>query len=112
MDPFPDTAAVEQENPFTARLAAPDPAVAGLNKAKSRAGILSLITTRKRRRPIYGVIYGPPGIGKSTFGASAPSPIFLQVERGLDQITVPKLPIPKDFAGLYAQIDALDKEEH
>ncbi|SRR5213594_3600044 len=109
MDSFPDTAAVEQENPFAARLSAVE---TGPNKVKFKTGILSLVTTRKRRRPIYGVIYGPPGIGKSTFGASAPSPIFLQVERGLDQITVPKLPIPKDFAGLYAQIDALDKEEH
>lgn len=109
MDSFPDTAAVEQENPFAARLSAVE---TGPNKVKFKTGILSLVTTRKRRRPIYGVIYGPPGIGKSTFGASAASPIFLQVERGLDQITVPKLPIPKDFAGLYAQIDALDKEEH
>ena len=79
---------------------------------KRATGILAQITTRKRRRPIFGVIYGPPGIGKSTFGASAPKPIFLQTERGLDQITVPKLPIPRDFGQLWTQVDALDKEEH
>jgi AAA domain len=92
-------------NPFAER--------AALDAAKPRkASILAQVTTRKRRRPVFGVIYGPPGIGKSTFGASAPNPVFLQVERGLDQITVPKLPIPKDFSQLYAQIDALDREEH
>lgn len=96
------------ENPFADRLAAEE---AEAPKPK-KTGILGQVTTRKRRRPIFGVIYGPPGIGKSTFGASAPEPIFLQVERGLDQITVPKLPIPRDFSALYTQIDALDKEDH
>lgn len=100
------------ENPFTERLKNADSANGVLERPKPKTGILATITTRKRRRPIFGVVYGPPGIGKSTFGASAPDPVFLQVERGLDQITVPKLPIPKSFAQLYAQIDALDKEEH
>lgn len=94
-------------NPFAARLPADNGA-----KEPSRGGLLAQITTRKRRRPIFAVIYGPPGIGKSTFGASAPKPVFVQAERGLDQITVAKLPIPRDFSSLYAQVDALDREEH
>jgi|SRR5437868_704797 len=99
--------AVLEPNPFSERLAAQEEV-----KPKKPASVLSQITTRKRRRPVFGVVYGPPGIGKSTFGAGAPNPVFLQVERGLDQITVPKLPIPKDFSQLYAQIDALEREEH
>jgi hypothetical protein len=33
-----------------------------------KAGILSQVTVRKRKRPIFGVLCGRPGIGKSTFG--------------------------------------------
>jgi hypothetical protein len=91
-------------NPFAER--------AAQEAAKPRkASILDQVTVRKRRRPIFGLLYGQPGIGKSTFGASLPKPIVLATER-LDQINVPKLPVPRDFKGLYEQIDALDKEEH
>jgi hypothetical protein len=91
-------------NPFAER--------AAQEAAKPRkASILDSVTVRKRRRPIFGLLYGQPGIGKSTFGASLPKPIVLATER-LDQINVPKLPVPRDFKGLYEQIDALDKEEH
>jgi hypothetical protein len=93
-------------NPFVDRAAIADEV-----KPKKNA-ILASVTTRKRRRPVYAVVYGPPGIGKSTFASSAPDPIFVQTERGLDQITVSKLPIPRSFSDLYAQIDALDKEPH
>ncbi|HXM29784.1 MAG TPA: ATP-binding protein [Chthoniobacterales bacterium] len=107
LEPAPSTSSEQatEVNPF-AEQAAQEAA-----KPK-KPGILSQVTTRKRRRPVFAVVYGPPGIGKSTFGTNAPNPIFLQVERGLDQITVPKLPIPKDFSQLYAQVDALDREEH
>lgn len=37
-------------------------------------------------------IYGPSGIGKTTFGASAPNPIFIITEDGLGDIEVPALP--------------------
>jgi hypothetical protein len=91
-------------NPFAER--------AALEAAKPRkASILDQVTVRKRRRPIFGVLYGQPGIGKSTFGASLPKPIVIATER-LDQISVPKLPVPRDFKQLYDQIDALDKEQH
>jgi hypothetical protein len=76
-----------------------------------KASILDQVTVRKRRRPIFGVLYGQPGIGKSSFSATLPKPIVIATER-LDQINVPKLPVPRDFKALYDQIDALDKEEH
>jgi hypothetical protein len=99
------SAVIEEPNPFEER------ARAEAVKPK-KPSILSAVTTRKRRRPIFAVLYGQSGIGKSTWATSAPKPIFIQTERGLDQITVPKLPQPRDFAELYAQVDALDKEEH
>src|ERR1700746_94021 len=91
-------------NPFAER--------AALEAAKpKKASILDQVTVRKRRRPIFGLLYGQPGIGKSNFGASLPKPIVIATER-LDQVNVAKLPVPRDFKQLYDQIDALDKEEH
>ena len=34
------------------------------------------------------VLYGPEGIGKSTFGAQFPAPLFLDVEQGTRHIDV------------------------
>src|SRR4029077_7705411 len=92
-------------NPFAER--------AAQEAAKPRkASILDQVTVRKRRRPIMALLYGQPGIGKSTWAAGAPKPIFISTERGLDQLSVAKLPAPKDFKQLYEQVEALDKEEH
>ena len=77
-----------------------------------RPSLLSTITTNKRFRPVFFCLYGPPGVGKSTFGSEMPDPVFIQTERGLDQITVPKFPVPKTFFEFFQQLNALDKEEH
>jgi AAA domain len=91
-------------NPFAER--------AAQEAAKPRQpSILDQVTVRKRKRPFFGVLVGPHGVGKSTFGASLPKPIVIATER-IDQIHVPKLPVPKTFLELYRQIDALDKEKH
>jgi hypothetical protein len=97
--------AATEVNPFAERAAA--------EAAKpKKASILSQVTVRKRKRPVMALLYGQPGIGKSTWSAGAPKPIFISTERGLDQLSVAKLPAPKDFKALYEQVDALDKEEH
>ena len=93
-------------NPFAER------AVAQEEVIRKKVSILSTITSRKRRRPVFAVLYGPAGIGKSTLLTGAPKPLFMQIERGLDQITVAKLPVPKTFEEFYVQLNALDKEEH
>ena len=36
------------------------------------------------------LIYGPPGIGKSTLASLAPKPIFIDVENGLRRLKVEK----------------------
>ena len=38
------------------------------------------------------IIYGPEGIGKSTFGNMAPSRIFILTEDGLGDIDAPAIP--------------------
>jgi hypothetical protein len=93
-------------NPFTDRANAQEEA-----KPK-KASLLDLVTTRKRRRPVLAMLYGPPGVGKSTFGASAPNPIFIPCERSLDQITVAKFPTPKTLTEFGTYLNAVDTEEH
>jgi hypothetical protein len=77
-----------------------------------KPSLLDSITTRKRRRPFFGVLYGQSGVGKSTFGSTLPDAVFIPTERGLDQITAAKFPTPKTFSEFYQQLDTLDKEEH
>jgi hypothetical protein len=61
------------------------------------------------------IIYGPSGIGKSTFGASAPNPIFIVTEDGLGDIEVPRLPkegTAPDFNYVLDCLSALATEDH
>lgn len=58
------------------------------------------------------VIYGPHKIGKSTLAASAPNPIFIQTEEGLDALDVAKFPLAKSFDDVLAAISALFSEPH
>jgi hypothetical protein len=105
------TTATEEVNPFAERAAA---AAEAQEAAKpKKASVLSLITKQRRRRPFFGVLYGPPGVGKSTFASEAPNPIFIPCERGLDQITVDKFPrIPKTLAEFGSYLKAIQEEEN
>ena len=43
-------------------------------------GMLDNIQTGKENKPPRIMIYGSEGVGKSTFGASAPYAVFIQTE--------------------------------
>lgn len=74
--------------------------------------ILASASRTRRDAPIRAVIHGLGGVGKSTFAASAPSPVFIAAEDGLMNIDAVALPEPKTWAELLAQVDALRSEEH
>lgn len=73
---------------------------------------LDSITTNRATLPPRIVIYGDHGIGKTTFGASAPEPIVLRTEDGLAGIRVPTFPIAKSYGDVVAAINALLKGDH
>lgn len=62
--------------------------------------------------PHVVLIYGPPGVGKSSFGAAAPNPIFMDVEEGTEELSVERLPKPRVFADVLGQIQELTVAQH
>ena len=73
---------------------------------------LSSIKRGKSMAPPRGLIYGPHGPGKSTIGAAAPNPIFIQTEDGLGTIDVPKFDLCATYADVMAAIYTLYQEPH
>jgi len=72
---------------------------------------LEKLVTRPTARPPRVVLYGTSGVGKSTFGASAPSPIFIDTEDGLDQLDVNRIRCRKLDTAM-GVLRSLYKEEH
>lgn len=73
--------------------------------------LASLQRTRAQRPPRL-VVFGSHKIGKSTFAASAPSPVFIQTEDGLDGIDATAFPLAKSYNDVMAAISTLYAEKH
>lgn len=58
------------------------------------------------------VIYGVEGIGKSTFAAGAPKPIFICTEDGLGSLEVDHFPLATSTADVMEAIGTLYQEAH
>ena len=74
--------------------------------------LLQNIHNGKRQKPPRLLIYGSEGIGKSTLAASAPKPIFVPTEDGLDQITCDAFPLARSFPEVTSHLGALATEPH
>lgn len=72
----------------------------------------SIATTGQIVLPPRVVIHGPHGIGKSTFGANAPSPIFIPTEDGLTGIKVQSFPVAQSYDDIISALRALAREPH
>jgi len=57
-------------------------------------------------------VYGPPGIGKTTFAAGAPNSVFIRTEDGLGNLEANSFDVAKSFADVMAQIKTLATEAH
>jgi len=58
------------------------------------------------------MLYGVEGIGKSTFAAGAPSPIFILTEDGLGSLAVDHFPIATSTNDILQAIKTLRNEDH
>ena len=75
-------------------------------------GMLETIQSGRENKPPRLMIYGSEGVGKSTFAASAPNPIFIQTEDGLGELNCRKFPLAHSLAEVLAQLTALRDEQH
>lgn len=62
------------------------------------------ITRGKRARAQRVVIYGPEGIGKSSFAAQFPDPLFIDTEGSTDNMDVARMDKPTSYTMLKNQI--------
>lgn len=62
------------------------------------------ITSGVLSTPLKVVIYGPEGIGKSTFAAQAPEPLFIDTEGSTARMDVRRLPAPTSYMMIQEEI--------
>ncbi len=62
------------------------------------------ILSGKRERALKAVLYGPEGIGKSTFAAQFPEPLFIDTEGSTKFMDVRRFKPPQSWTELLAQV--------
>lgn len=80
-------------------------------EAVPRMGLAS-ISRGPVARPYRIVLYGLDGVGKSTFAAGAPNPVFLGAEDGTATLDVARFPRPENFQDILDAIRTLATESH
>jgi hypothetical protein len=50
-----------------------------------------MITRGKQKRPFFAILYGQPGVGKTTLAAQLPNSIFLDLEKGTSFLDAARL---------------------
>lgn len=73
---------------------------------------LSAVTKGILPAPYRIVIHGTDGVGKSTFAADAPAPIFLGAEDGTGHLDVARFPAPECWQDVLDAVKTLTLEAH
>lgn len=73
---------------------------------------LTSITRGKLDKPPRVLLYGVEKIGKSTFAAGAPSPVFLCAEDGTSELDVARFREPTCWEDVRYALDTLNRSEH
>lgn len=69
------------------------------------------ITSGKINRPQRCVVYGPEGVGKTTFAACFKKPLFIDTEGGTAHIDVNRLDKPNTWRGLIRLVEQVAEEK-
>lgn len=67
------------------------------------------VTAGVQDSPVKTVLYGPEGIGKSTFASRFPDPVFIDTEGGTKRLNVARLPQPTSWAMLLDEVAEVRK---
>lgn len=87
-------------------------AVTATTAPQPRRMILANLVKGRQAAPLRVLIAGTDGIGKSTFAATAPAPIFLGTEDGTAQLDVTRFPSPESWDDVREALRTLTSEEH
>jgi hypothetical protein len=68
---------------------------------------LASVTTGRIIGPYRLLVHGVDGVGKSTFGADSPSPIFLGTEDGTSELDVARFPTPESWEDILDAVATL-----
>jgi hypothetical protein len=74
--------------------------------------LLQQVQSGRQPAPRRVMLFGTHGIGKSTFGAMAPKPIFIQTEDGLGEIDCDSFPLTQSFAEAMQALAELYSADH
>jgi hypothetical protein len=75
-------------------------------------GMMETIQCGKQPMPPRVMVYGTEGVGKSTFAAAAPKPIFIQTEDGLGEIECDKFPLAQSVDDVQVALNELRTAKH
>lgn len=68
---------------------------------------LKSIASTQSARALFALTYGTSGVGKTTFAADMPNPVFIQTEDGAGSLTLQAFPIAKSYDDVMSAITAL-----
>ena len=73
---------------------------------------LDLIRKKSKVKPPRLVIFGGPGVGKTSFGATTNKPIFLLTEDGMGKVEADHFPVAKNWDEFMGYLKTLQSEKH
>lgn len=73
---------------------------------------LSTVQKGPQHKPPRILLYGIHGIGKTTWAAQAPKPIFIQTEEGANELDVARFPTATSAEDVIGYLRSLYKEKH
>lgn len=77
-----------------------------------RMTLAAVTSTRQPSRPLRIALFGVPGVGKTTFAAQAPAPIFLCAEDGAGFLDAQAFPKPLSWGDVLEAVQELMHGEH
>lgn len=72
----------------------------------------AMIKKTRKAAPPKLLIYSEHGLGKSSLAASAPSPLFINVENGLSEIDTDAMDVPGTLEDVQEQLSMVLNEDH
>ncbi len=81
-------------------------------EADKPAGPLAGVITGTVIKPRRLLVYGVHGVGKTTFAAGAPAPIFVETEEGSDGLDVSRFKLAKTYNDVMDSLRALARGGH